>query len=262
MLDIDLATVAFQVFNFLVLTALLYYFLFRPVLASVNERTEKRKQALEKIEADRKAAAKLRAALDARLSNVEEEANHLLLTAREEARLEREHLIHETHAEVERILARSHLDAHQARQQYHQEFQDELLDAILEISTLVIGQVTPQGVHETLVERLNERIWEMGRSEMDRVRAFRRAMNKRAPTAYVTSALPLSPEQQGKLARTLTALADHNVQIELTIDPALAAGVRVRMGDMILDDSIAGHIAALREQVAGTLQDRLHHEPA
>ena len=37
MLDLDLATVAFQIANFLILAALLYYFLFRPTLRKMKE---------------------------------------------------------------------------------------------------------------------------------------------------------------------------------------------------------------------------------
>ncbi|HEC33912.1 MAG TPA: hypothetical protein ENI37_04275, partial [Chloroflexi bacterium] len=61
-------------------------------------------------------------------------------------------------------------------------------------------------VHDSLVQQLSDRIWELGRSEMERVETFRRSLGDRAPTAYVTTARPLSPEQQGLLARTFTAL--------------------------------------------------------
>jgi F0F1-type ATP synthase delta subunit len=110
------------------------------------------------------------------------------------------------------------------------------------------------------VQQLSDRIWELGRSEMERVETFRRSLGDRTPTAYVTTARPLSPEQQGLLARTFTALADRHVNLELKTDPALAAGIRVRLGDTIVDHSIAGQLADLRESVSTALKERMAHE--
>jgi F0F1-type ATP synthase membrane subunit b/b' len=260
MLDLDLATVAFQIVNFLALAALLYFLLFRPVMKNVRERSDRKAQMLKEIEDNRAAAEKLRSALEARLASAEEEAAAIVIGARQEAEIERDSLLQETHAEVERILAKAHVDAYQMRGQELEDLHEDILDTILEVSTLVISHVAPEELHETMVRHLNERIWEMGHSEMDRVRTFRRSLGERAPTAYVTVAAPLSAEQQGELARTLTALADRNVQLELTIDPTLAAGLRVRMGDVIVDGSIAGQIADLRERASETITERFGHE--
>jgi F-type H+-transporting ATPase subunit delta len=76
----------------------------------------------------------------------------------------------------------------------------------------------------------------------------------------VTTAEPLSSEQQGELARTLTALADRNVDIQMETDPDLAAGMRLRLGDIVVDNSIEGRLEELREQVSEALEERLTDE--
>lgn len=100
----------------------------------------------------------------------------------------------------------------------------------------------------------------MGRSEMARVEAFRVSLGDREPTAYVTSAKPLSSEQQGELARTLTALADRHVDLDLRIDASLAAGLRVRLEDIVIDNTIAGQLQELRESVAQALKEDIENE--
>jgi F-type H+-transporting ATPase subunit delta len=140
------------------------------------------------------------------------------------------------------------------------DFHAELLDAIVELSGQLIGQAAPPEVHDALVQQLCDRIWELGRSEMDRVEAFRRSLGERAPTAFVKSARPLSPEQQGLLGRTFTALADRRVNLDLSTNPGLAAGMQVRLGDFVVDNSIAGQLDELREGVSEALKGRLANE--
>jgi len=260
MLNLDVATIAFQILNFLVLAALLYYVLFRPVMRNMKERAAEREQLARQIAEDRQEAARLRAELEARLTHADEEAAAIIATAREQAEAERPALLEEAHAEVERILVEAHADANRLRQQTADDFHDDLLDAILEISGQVIGRVSPPELHDALVQQLNDRIWELGRSEMERVETFRRSLGDRDPTAYVTTARPLSPEQRGLLARTFTALADRHVNLELKTDPALAAGIRVRLGDTLVDHSIGGQLDELRETVSKALEERVTGE--
>jgi F-type H+-transporting ATPase subunit b len=260
MIDLDIATIAFQIINFLALAALLYYFLFRPVMRNIKKRAAERERLAREIAQNREAAARLRAELEARLEHAGEEAATVIARAEEQAKTDREALLQEAQGEVERILVEAHADAHRLRSQTVGDFHDELLDAILEISGHVIGQAAPPEAHDALVQQLCDRIWELGRSEMERVDAFRRSLGERAPTAYVTTARSLSSEQQGLLARTFNALADRRVNLELNIDPALAAGIRVRLGDFIVDNSVAGQLAELREAVSKALEERMAHD--
>jgi F-type H+-transporting ATPase subunit b len=260
MLNLDLATIAFQIINFLALTALLYYFLFRPVMSRVKTRTAEKERSAREMAQEREEAAKLRAELEERLAKADEEAAAIITEAQEQAEAERTALLEEVHTEAERILVEAHVDAQRLRQQAAEDFHDDVLDAVLEISGQVIGRTTPPEVHDALVRQLNDRIWELGRHEMERVETIRRSLGDRAPTAYVTSAQPLSAEQQGQLVRTFTALADRHVNLELRIESNLAAGLRVRLGDMVVDNSIAGQLNGLREAVSKALRERVADE--
>jgi F-type H+-transporting ATPase subunit b len=260
MLNLDVATIAFQIINFLALAALLYYFLFRPVMRGMKARAAERERLAYELAQDRENAAKLRAGLEARLAHAEEEAAVIIAQAQGQAKAERTELLQETQTEVERILVEAHTDAHRLRQQAVDDFHIELLDTILEMSGWVIGRTAPPELHDVLIQQLNDRIWELGRSEMERVETFRRSLSDRVPTAYVTTARPLTPEQQGVLARTFTALADRHVNLELKTDPALAAGIQVRLGDTLVDRSIGGQLAELRETVSQALKERMTGE--
>jgi F-type H+-transporting ATPase subunit b len=258
--QLDLETILFQLANFTILAVLLYFVLFRPMMRKMKEQEAEKERVARETAQDRQEAERLRAALEDRLAGVEEEATAIVARAKEQAEVERTALLQEAEAEAERILVEAHADADRLGVQTIDEFQDDLLDTILTISGQVIGQVTPPEIHDALIQQLSDRIWEMGRSEMGQVETLRRALGDREPTAYVMTAHPLTPEQQGLLARTFTALADRHVNLEVMADPALAAGVRVRLGDVAVDNSIADRLETLRESVGQMLKEQVTGE--
>ncbi|MGD8997719.1 MAG: F0F1 ATP synthase subunit delta [Anaerolineae bacterium] len=262
MLSLDWATIAFQVINFLVLAAVLHRFVFRPVMGRVRERRAEREALIEQTREDRQEAQRLRQELRERLANAEEEADQIVTQGQKRAEVERQQMLEEIEVEIEQMLADARQDVQQMRRQAVDEFHEELIESILDVSAQVIGQAAPEEVHHTLLGQLTNRIWEMGREEMERVRAFRRSLGERTPTAYVTTAKPLTSEQQGELARTLSALADRNVDLHVDIDPSLAAGMGVRLADIVVDNSIAGRLGELREEASQALRERLSDEPA
>jgi len=260
MLNIDWATIAFQVINFLVLAGALYYFVFRPMTRRVQERRAEKQEMMRQIREDRQEAERLRETLEEHLSEVEAEADEIITEAQKRAEAERQQMLEDVGQDIEEMLVDAREDVEQMRQQAVDEFHDELIDAILDIGADVIRQAAPSAVHDALVAQLGDRIWEMGREEMERVRAFRRSLGERTPTAHVTTAKPLRSEQQGELARTLTALADRNVDIQMETDPSLAAGMQVRLADIVVDNSVAGRLDELREQTSQALRERLTDE--
>jgi len=256
MLSLDLATVVFQVINFVVLAVILNRFLFRPVLRKAAERAAERERLARELAEERQAVAALRADLEATQVRLEEEKDKCVARIHEEAESDRLELLKEARSEAEQMLVEAQADAYRARQQAMDEFHEELVTAIVAISGTITARNAPPAVHDALVQGLSDRIRELGRAEMERVEAVRRSLGDRDAVAFVTSARELSGEQQALLARTLTALADRHVNIELNIAPELVAGLKVRLGDTVIDHSLAGQLEELRQQASAALRSQ------
>jgi F0F1-type ATP synthase delta subunit len=211
---------------------------------------------------DREEAKRLRQELREQLADAEQKADQIVTEGQKRAEVERQQMLEEIEAEIEQMLADARQDVRQMRQQAVDEFHEELIEAILDVSAQMIGQTAPEEMHDTLLKQLTDRIWEMGREEMERVRAFRRSLGERTPTAHVTTAKALTSQQQGELARTLSALADRSVDLHVETDPSLAAGMRVRLADIVVDNSIAGRLGELREETSQALKEHLSDESA
>ena len=67
--------------------------------------------------------------------------------------------------------------------------------------------------------------------------------------AAVTSAIPLTVEQESRLVRILQAHYGHEVRIHTTIDPAVIGGVRIHIQDDIIDGTLSTRLAAVKDSL-------------
>jgi F-type H+-transporting ATPase subunit delta len=102
---------------------------------------------------------------------------------------------------------------------------------------LVRNSLTSSHIHnpENTIERLSE------------VAARRRGQS----VAHVVSAVPLSSAQERRLTGMLERLYGRTMGLQVQVDPALLGGLVVRVGDEVIDGSIAHRLEAAGRRLAG-----------
>ncbi len=77
------------------------------------------------------------------------------------------------------------------------------------------------------------------------------AVRQQRSIAKVTSAVELSAQQQTRLANVLTELYGRTISVHTALDPSVRGGLVVRVGDEIIDGSIAAKLVQARAALAG-----------
>lgn len=67
--------------------------------------------------------------------------------------------------------------------------------------------------------------------------------------AYVTSAYPLTQVQEQLIEHRLATSLGAKVILHVNVDPALIAGVTIKVGDKVIDDSVRGKLKQLKTQL-------------
>ncbi|PRY01789.1 F0F1 ATP synthase subunit delta [Allonocardiopsis opalescens] len=98
-----------------------------------------------------------------------------------------------------------------------------------------------------LVTRPRGRNLEVGLEAYSRLVAERR----RRLVAVVRSAVPLSERQRARLVSALSSTYGRPVHVNIEVDPEVMGGMSVRIGDEVIDGTVAGRLAEIRKRLAG-----------
>ena len=116
------------------------------------------------------------------------------------------------------------------------------------VSELVEGKVSDQALRLITQAAAHSR----GRSLDTGLEAYANlaAEVRERLVAEVHVAVPLTSEQRRRLAAALVATYGHDVYLNVLVDPELIGGVTVRVGDELINGSVASRLAELRRGLA------------
>ena len=68
-------------------------------------------------------------------------------------------------------------------------------------------------------------------------------------SAEVTSALPLNKDEQDAVRKNVLAKMGAQTRVDFVVDPQILGGLVVRVGDKVIDGSVAGQLEGLRKSL-------------
>jgi len=249
MLDLDLGTIIWEIINFLVLTIILYFLVFKPMTKRAEERAAEKAATRAALLHDREAAAEKLAELDERLLNLDKEIEQITDEAYRNSQIQQKDLLNATQEEANQIMMDAISEARKEQEVDIKRSQMDLVNTVIKISNDTLSQVTPPKVHDELIDELSRTIWNMGKTNMRLVQTVRDSLVDRIPIVEISVPRELSTEQHMKLINTFNALADKEVELEISIQPELVAGIKARIGDVVADNSIGTHLNSLRDDI-------------
>lgn len=140
-----------------------------------------------------------------------------------------------------------------------------MIDGSGELTAALDGERGDPARRATLLERLLE-----GRMHWLTVALGARAVGRRSETkparrveefarfasdqrrrafASVSSAMPLSEAQQARLGAVLATIYGRQIQLNLTVDPAVVGGLQIQVGDDLYDATVLARLSRARSQL-------------
>ena len=126
-----------------------------------------------------------------------------------------------------------------------------LLDTVLGVTSAApggrVGRAVTVQLLRSLVRSARTRSLENAVDELSRLAAARRQQL----VAKVLVARPLEPAQADRLAASLQRLYGRAVSLQVEIDPEITGGAVVRVGDEVVDGSVARRLREAQRRLAG-----------
>ncbi len=239
-LGINLGFFIVQVFNFLIVMIVLTAWAYRPIVNLLEQRKQKIAQGLE----DARVASEARA-------NAEKEAQKIIAAAQAEAnrrvaeateRAEKAATDVRATAEVERarIVATGHEDAAAERNRILADLRGQVGALAIAAANKIIGESLDQKRQEALIKDFFSGV------KAGKVNVLQGAEGVTGQAAEVTSALPLDNHEQDDIRKDLTRTVGGAPAIVFRVDPSILGGLVIRIGDKVIDGSVAGKLEKLR----------------
>ncbi len=162
--DLDLqlvADAALMIVAVFVLFLLASYLFFNPVREMLKNRQDKIKGELDDAAKDLESAKAMKAEYEAKLKEVDREAEGILAAARKKALDNEKHIIDEAHAEASAIIDRARKEAELEKQKAA----DEVKREMVVLASMMAGKVVSQNIDTTVQDSIiDETLAEMSAS--------------------------------------------------------------------------------------------------
>jgi F-type H+-transporting ATPase subunit b len=220
-----------QIFGISVLTILLGHFLYEPILNVLEERKRRIAKGLE----DARQASIARDNADAEAKKILEAARAEAAKVRQEAMGQAEEtrkgILAQAENEAKEIVANARTDAEEERNRILSELRGQVAAIAVAAANKLVGEAIDEKRQHELIGDFFAKV-PAGMGQLSGAKAV------------ITSALPLDDQEKQRLEKAL------NVEnVEYRVDPKILGGLVVRVGDQVVDDSVANRMEALRESL-------------
>jgi F-type H+-transporting ATPase subunit b len=236
-----------QFVNISILAIALYFLLWKRALKVFDERKQRIAQGLEDAEQARKDRERAQAEYEERIKQAEQERREILARAAEEGEQAKAETLAQARARAERIIAEGKEAVELERQLMLAELRSQVATLSIAAANKLIGEALDEQRQRRLIDEFFSgikagRVVVLEEQELEQVKADEL-------TALVTSALPLTEEEQKVVTSGLAEELGQAPPIEFKIDPAILGGLVIRLGDKVIDGSVGGRLASLQERL-------------
>lgn len=242
-LGINLGYLLVQIFNFAILFLVLTAWVYRPIVKMIDNRRASIEKGLE----DARIAAEARA-------NAEKEANKVLAEAQAKASEVVREATERADSAGRDIKAMAEAEAAQAKEAALAEVAVErdriLSDVRGQIAALAMA-ATQKLVGEAMDDKRQHALLDEFFSGVKAGKVVvLEGKSLTGASAVITSALPLTDKEQDTVKKdVLTKIGEH-ASVTFRVDPNILGGLVIRVGDKVLDNSVAGQLEELRHNLS------------
>lgn len=242
-LGLNLGYLLVQVFNFAIVFVVLRAWVYRPILGLLEKRRTAIAQGLE--DARIAAEARSNAEKDAReiIAKAQAEATQKIREATERAEAAARDVQNHAEAEVAKAREDALAEAQQERDRILADLRGQVAALAMAAAQKLVGEALDERRQHALINEFFSGV------KTGRVAVLDEAGLNGGGSAEVTSALPLTAEEKEIVRQDVLSRVGTQATVTFRVDPSILGGLVIRLGDKVVDGSVAGKLETLRQNL-------------
>lgn len=241
-LGITLGYLLVQIFNFAIIFVILRAWVYKPILGLLDRRRTAIAQGLEDARIAAEARQNAEQEAEKILGEAQSKASQVVREATERAEVQGREVLAEAEAEAARKRDEGMAEAERERERILGDLRSQVGSLAIAAARKLIGDSLDEQRQHALIDEF-----------FSGVRAGRVAVLEQnglsGASAEVTSALPLTAEEKEAVRQDILSRIGAQATVTFRVDPGILGGLVVRVGDKVLDGSVAGQLEALRQNL-------------
>lgn len=242
-LGINLGYLFVQIFNFLIMFVILRAWAYRPIIKGLEKRRISIEQGLE----DARVAAEARSNAEDKAEKVvvaaQAKASEVVREATFRAEVVGKDVIAAAEAEAEKIRNDARIEAESERDRVMSDVRGQIGALAMAATQKLVGEALDD-------QRQHALITEFFSGIKDGEVVVLEGEDLKGASAEITSALILDKSEQEILKNDVLSKIGDQATITFRVDPSILGGIVIRVGDKVLDNSVAGQLENLRHTLA------------
>jgi F-type H+-transporting ATPase subunit b len=241
-LGINLGFLLFQIFNFTIIALVLYAVAYKPIVKMLEERKKKIAQGYEDAQVAAEARANAEKEAEKILSDSQAQASQVVREATERAESAGREVVAEYEAEAEKAKQAALAEAAVERDRMLADVRGQIASLAIAATQKLVGETLDEQRQHALLDEFFTGV------KSGKVVVLERAELSGA-SAEITSALPLTDSEQATVKREVLSKIGDQATVAFRVDPSILGGLVIRVGDKVLDNSVASQLEELRQNL-------------
>lgn len=247
---IDWFTVIAQVINFLILIALLKYFLYGRIINAMGQREARITSRLEDAERKKREAEDEAAAYSQKNQEFDLQREEMIFHAKEEAENFRKVLLQKAHEEIEGVQTRWHETVQKRKIAFLKELGQRTTKEVFAVTRQALRDLADENLESQMVNVFIRRIKELNEKE-------RRLISESIDSSgkvLITSAFQIPDEAQGRIFQAIKEYINGGDHVNYQVSTDVISGIELRTVGHKIAWSLDNYLTSLETSVLEAME--------
>lgn len=241
-LGISLGYLLVQILNFAIIFVVLRAWVYKPILGLLEKRRQAIAQGLEDARIASEARQNAEKEAEEIIAEAQSKASQIVREASERAEHQARELIVEAESNATKKAEEAKVDAERERERILGELRGQVASLAMAAAQKLISATLDQQRQRALIDEFFSGV-QSGKVVV--VEGEKLA----GSSAEVTSALPLTTEEKDAVKEDILSKIGSHATVTFRVDPSILGGLVIRVGDKVLDGSVAGKLETMRQSL-------------